>query len=64
MSHPIKLIANALGVPPDYMIDAGKERGIPVAASSVPRNTPSSRSQRAWTSSSRRAPRPAGTAAR
>ena len=32
MSHPIKLIANALGVPPDYMIDAGKERGIPVAA--------------------------------
>ncbi|KIU17828.1 NAD(P)H-dependent flavin oxidoreductase [Mycolicibacterium llatzerense] len=32
MSHPIKLIANALGVPPDYMIDAGRERGIPVAA--------------------------------
>ena len=25
-SHPIKLIANALGVPPDYMIAAGKER--------------------------------------
>ena len=32
LSHPIKLIANALGVPPDYMIEAGKERGIPVAA--------------------------------
>ncbi len=32
MSHPIKLIANALGVPPDYLIDAGRERGIPVAA--------------------------------
>ncbi len=32
MSHPIKLIANALGVPPDYMIDAGSERGVPVAA--------------------------------
>ena len=32
MSHPIKLIANALGVPPDYMIEAGKERGMPVAA--------------------------------
>jgi NAD(P)H-dependent flavin oxidoreductase YrpB (nitropropane dioxygenase family) len=31
-SHPIKLIANALGVPPAYMIDAGKERGVPVAA--------------------------------
>ncbi|MGX9789558.1 NAD(P)H-dependent flavin oxidoreductase [Mycobacterium sp. MMS18-G62] len=31
-SHPIKLIANALGVPPGYMIDAGKERGVPVAA--------------------------------
>ena len=32
MSHPIRLIANALGVPLDYMIEAGKERGIPVAA--------------------------------
>ncbi|MCB0950166.1 MAG: nitronate monooxygenase, partial [Mycobacterium sp.] len=32
LSHPVKLIANALGVPPDYMIEAGKERGIPVAA--------------------------------
>ena len=31
-SHPIKLIANALGVPPDYMIEAGKEHGVPVAA--------------------------------
>ncbi|MEH3143109.1 MAG: nitronate monooxygenase [Mycobacterium kyogaense] len=32
LTHPVKLIANALGVPPDYMIAAGKERGIPVAA--------------------------------
>jgi NAD(P)H-dependent flavin oxidoreductase YrpB (nitropropane dioxygenase family) len=32
MSHPIRLIANALGVPPDYMIDAGKQHGVPVAA--------------------------------
>jgi NAD(P)H-dependent flavin oxidoreductase YrpB (nitropropane dioxygenase family) len=32
LSHPIKLMANALGVPPDYMIEAGRERGIPVAA--------------------------------
>ncbi|MEH3136856.1 MAG: nitronate monooxygenase family protein [Mycolicibacterium neoaurum] len=32
MSHPIKMMANALGVPPDYMIEAGRERGIPVAA--------------------------------
>jgi NAD(P)H-dependent flavin oxidoreductase YrpB (nitropropane dioxygenase family) len=32
MSHPIKLIANALGVPPDYMIEAGKKNGVPVAA--------------------------------
>jgi NAD(P)H-dependent flavin oxidoreductase YrpB (nitropropane dioxygenase family) len=32
MSHPIKLIANALGVPPNYMIEAGKDRGVPVAA--------------------------------
>ena len=32
LRHPIRLMANALGVPPDYMIEAGKERGIPVAA--------------------------------
>jgi len=32
LSHPIKLMANALGVPPDYMIEAGKRTGIPVAA--------------------------------
>lgn len=32
LNHPIKLMANALGVPPQYMIDLGKERGIPVAA--------------------------------
>ncbi|MGI9324813.1 MAG: nitronate monooxygenase, partial [Pseudomonadales bacterium] len=31
-SHPIKLIANALGVPPRYMLDMGKERGVAVAA--------------------------------
>ena len=32
LNHPIRLMANALGVPPDYMIEAGKQRGIPVAA--------------------------------
>ena len=32
LKHPIAMMANALGVPPDYMIDMGKERGIPVAA--------------------------------
>ena len=32
LTHPVKLIANALGVPPDYMIEAGREHGIPVAA--------------------------------
>jgi NAD(P)H-dependent flavin oxidoreductase YrpB (nitropropane dioxygenase family) len=32
LSHPIRLVANALGVPPDYMIEAGRERGVPVAA--------------------------------
>ncbi|UVO50507.1 nitronate monooxygenase family protein [Sphingomonas sp. SUN019] len=30
--HPIKLIANALGVPPQAMIDLGKRHGVPVAA--------------------------------
>lgn len=30
--HPIKLIANALGVPPPAMIAMGRERGVPVAA--------------------------------
>ena len=31
-SHPIKLIANALGVPPDWMLAMGKENGVKVAA--------------------------------
>jgi NAD(P)H-dependent flavin oxidoreductase YrpB (nitropropane dioxygenase family) len=30
--HPIKLIANALGVPPPEMIAMGKKHGVPVAA--------------------------------
>ncbi|HUZ11527.1 MAG TPA: nitronate monooxygenase [Caulobacteraceae bacterium] len=30
--HPIKLIANALGVPPPQMIEMGKAHGVPVAA--------------------------------
>lgn len=32
VTHPIKLMANALGVPPDYMIKSGQDNGIPVAA--------------------------------
>jgi len=32
LRHPIKLMANALGVPPAYMIEAGKSSGVPVAA--------------------------------
>ena len=31
-SHPIKLIANALGVPPKWMLDMGKENDVKVAA--------------------------------
>ena len=31
-SHPIKLIANALGVPPQYMLERGKTEGVVVAA--------------------------------
>ena len=30
--HPIKLIANALGVPPRSMLDMGRAHGVPVAA--------------------------------
>lgn len=30
--HPIKLIANALGVPPQEMLDMGHAHGVPVAA--------------------------------
>jgi NAD(P)H-dependent flavin oxidoreductase YrpB (nitropropane dioxygenase family) len=30
--HPIRLIANALGVPPKTMIEMGKQHGVPVAA--------------------------------
>jgi NAD(P)H-dependent flavin oxidoreductase YrpB (nitropropane dioxygenase family) len=32
LNHPIRLIANALGPPPPEMIEAGHERGVPVAA--------------------------------
>ena len=31
-SHPIKLVANALGVPPDWMLKMGKDNGVAVAA--------------------------------
>ncbi len=31
-AHPIKLIANALGVPPQIMLEKGKEHGVAVAA--------------------------------
>jgi len=31
-NHPIKLIANALGVPPDWMLKMGKENDVKVAA--------------------------------
>ncbi len=31
-SHPIKLIANALGVPPAVMLERGRAAGVPVAA--------------------------------
>ena len=31
-AHPIKLIANALGVPPKYMLELGKKHNVPVAA--------------------------------
>ena len=31
-AHPIALVANALGVPPDYMLREAKKSGIPVAA--------------------------------
>jgi len=30
--HPIKLVANALGIPPQVMLDLGKQQGVPVAA--------------------------------
>ncbi len=31
-AHPIRLIANALGTPPDYMIEMARRHGVPVAA--------------------------------
>jgi NAD(P)H-dependent flavin oxidoreductase YrpB (nitropropane dioxygenase family) len=31
-AHPIGLVANALGVPPAYMLERGKASGVPVAA--------------------------------
>ena len=31
-AHPIKMIVNALGVPPDYMLQMGKDNGVAVGA--------------------------------
>jgi len=31
-AHPIRLIANALGTPPEHMLDRGRKAGVPVAA--------------------------------
>lgn len=31
-AHPIRLVANALGVPPRYMLELGKKHNVPVAA--------------------------------
>ncbi len=31
-AHPIKLVANALGVPPPFMLERGRREGVPVAA--------------------------------
>ncbi|MGE4231680.1 MAG: nitronate monooxygenase [Dongiaceae bacterium] len=31
-AHPIRLIANVLGVPPRYMLDRAKREGVPIAA--------------------------------
>jgi len=31
-SHPIRLVANALGVPPPIMLEMGRRHGVPVAA--------------------------------
>lgn len=32
LSHPVRLIANALGTPPPYMLERAKRAGVPVAA--------------------------------
>lgn len=62
--HPIRLIANALGVPPKAMIEMGKTHGVPSRHWLAPRNMRCARSQPASTSSWRRAPRPVAIAAR
>jgi NAD(P)H-dependent flavin oxidoreductase YrpB (nitropropane dioxygenase family) len=59
-SHPIKLIANALGVPPQSMIDRARAQGVPVAALV----TRSGKYRRVSTSSSPKAPKPAATPAK
>ena len=32
LSHPIRAVVNALGAPPKFMVDAAREKGIPVGA--------------------------------
>ncbi len=63
--HPIKLIASALGTPPDYMIERARVgQACRSRLLSGPGSTQSSRSTRAWISWSRPGRKPAGTAAR
>lgn len=65
LKHPkVKMIANALGTPPADMIKHIHEAGLKVAALCGSPRRPASTRTRASTSSSRRAARPAGTAAR
>jgi len=63
--HPIRLIANALGVPPKRMIDMGKKHGVPVARPGRRQGARAgARSRPASISWSCRAQRPAAIAAR
>ena len=52
--YPIKLIANALGVPPQPMIEMGRAHGVPVAALVGAKEHAVRQAPRASTSSSRR----------
>ena len=57
-SHPVKMVVNALGVPPDFMLDRARRAGIVVGAlAGATRNTRSSTPRRVSMSLSFRAPK-------
>ena len=63
-SHPVKMVVNALGVPPSYMFDKARAAGVKVGALAGAREHAIKHAEAGWMSSSSPAPRLAAIAAK